>query len=256
MTNKNQPGIIIQARMGSTRLPGKMAMRFYDGKSLLEVVLNRLHEFLPDFRVVVATSISESDDYIAETSKRLGFRVFRGSESDVMLRFIRAAEEFNIEQIIRICADNPFIQQKYIHQLVNYNVDSIDGYVGFRLNGMIPAIKTHFGFFSERVSVKALKSIYNDDLDIFYREHVTNYFYSDENSGIPVQWIDLNYPESYLNKFRFTIDTKSDFNIANRIYKQMKEHHGNGSERQLFEYVASQPEILNKMNNSIKKNEK
>jgi spore coat polysaccharide biosynthesis protein SpsF (cytidylyltransferase family) len=89
----------------------------------------------------------------------MGVLVFRGSEEDVMSRFIGAAEENGLETIIRICADNPFIQPDYVRHLMNYNEDLSFDYVGFRLNNNQPAIKTHLGFFPERVELKALKSI-------------------------------------------------------------------------------------------------
>jgi spore coat polysaccharide biosynthesis protein SpsF len=256
MNQRKRKGIIIQARMGSSRLPGKMKKQFFDGKSLLEVVLERLKSFLQDLPVVMATSDSEADNYIAEKSESLGLKVHKGSETDVMHRFIGAAEEFDIDQIIRICADNPFIQPGYVDQLVSYNSNSGNGYVGFRLNGKLPAIKTHFGFFPERISLEALKSVYKPGLSMIYREHVTNFFYSDENTAIPVEWIDLDFPDEFVKNRRFTIDTEKDFQIADKMYKYLNQNDKAGTVNEVFEYVESNPALITEMKESIIENEK
>jgi spore coat polysaccharide biosynthesis protein SpsF len=256
MNQKKRKGIIIQARMGSSRLPGKMKKKFFDGKTLLEVVLERLGGFSKKVKVVMATTDAEPDNYIAEKSASLGFEVYRGSETDVMRRFIGAAEEFEIDQIIRVCADNPFIQPAYVDQLVSYNSNFDNGYVGFRLNGTIPAIKTHFGFFPERISLEAIKSIYNPGLNMIYREHVTNYFYSEDNVAIPVEWIDLDFPVEFVRNRRFTIDTANDFQIAEKIYKYLIQNDKAGTVNEVFEFVESNPAIVTEMEKSIIENEK
>jgi spore coat polysaccharide biosynthesis protein SpsF len=256
MCKKKRKGIIIQARMGSARLPGKMGEKFFDGKTLLEVVLQRLNGFSKEIPVVVATTGSQPDNYIADKSASLGFKVHRGSETDVMQRFIGAAEEFDIDQIIRVCADNPFIQPAYIDQLVSYNSNFENGYVGFRLNSAMPAIKTHFGFFPERISLEAMKSIYQPDLNMFYREHVTNYFYSDENVTVPVEWIDLDFPVEFVKNRRFTVDTEKDFQIADKIYTYLNKNDKMGTVNEVFEFVESNPDIVTEMKVSIVENEK
>lgn len=256
MKSQNSIGIIVQARMGSSRLPGKMGREFYDGNSLLEIVIKRILLVSSELPVVIATTKSKRDDYIANTSKKLGVSVFRGSEEDVMSRFIGAAEEYQLDKIIRICADNPFIQPKYIRQLINYNKDLTADYVGFRLNKKQPGIQTHLGFFPEWISLQALKDIHDSNLDSKYKEHVTNYFYSSENNRFSVKWIDLNYPQYILEQTRLTIDVESDFEITDNLYRYFNEQKMIGNDDEIITYLREHPLILKEMENNIRENEK
>jgi len=256
MNKERSIGIVVQARMGSSRLPGKMGRKFYDGNSLLEIVLERLISVADSVPVIVATTVKSADDYIEQTSKSMGVTVFRGSEEDVMSRFIGAAEEHGLETIIRICADNPFIQPGYVRQLMNYNEDLSADYVGFRLNKNQPAIKTHLGFFPERVELKALKSIHDSGVDSHFREHVTNFFYSNENKQFTVNWIDLNYPEEVIDNVRLTIDVERDFKISDQIYQYFRENEIPDSDSEIIKYLKGQPLLLERMKENIRENEK
>ena len=253
---KRSTGIVVQARMGSSRLPGKMGRKFYDGKTLLEIVLERLKTESFGIPVVVATTEKSNDNFIANASKKMGVPVFRGSEDDVMARFIGAAEEHNFKTIIRICADNPFIQPKYIRQLINYNEDLPSDYVGFRLNKKLPAIKTHLGFFPERVELEALKKIHGAGVSLFYREHVTNFFYSSDNKTFSIGWIDLDYEAIVVEQMRLTIDIDEDFEIADRLYQYFREQEIDDSDKNIIDYVKMQPLLLKNMKENIRENEK
>ena len=256
MGSENKLGIIVQARMGSSRLPGKMGRKFYNGKSLLEIVIERILSASGNLPVVIATTKGSIDDYIVNTSKNSGALVFRGSEEDVMSRFIGAADMYQLNTLIRICADNPFIQPKYIKQLINYNKDLTADYVGFRLNKTHPGIKTHLGFFPERVKLKALKEVYKPGLDSKYKEHVTNYFYSRDNEKYLVNWIELNYPPNVLEEVRLTIDVEGDFVVSDKLYKYLNENGMEGDDVEIIKYLREHPSILREMKTSIIKNEK
>jgi len=252
----NNLGIVIQARMGSSRLPGKMAKKFFDGKTLLEIVIERILSVSGHVPVVIATTNNSIDDYIAETSNNLGVSVFRGNEEDVMSRYIGAAGEYKLNTLIRICADNPFIQPKFIRQLINYNDDLTADYVGFRLNETHPGIKTHLGFFPEWVKLKALKEVHASGVDSVYKEHVTNYFYSDKNKKYTLKWIELSYPRFVVEEARLTIDTESDFKISEKLYKFFSENNMDGNDDEIIQYLNEHPLILKEMKNNIIKNEK
>lgn len=100
-------GIIIQARMGSTRLPGKILKKFDGEKTLLETLLENLHK-VSGVKVIVATSVNANNDQLENFLLEKGELVYRGSESDVLDRFIQAAEINHVYGIVRICSDNPF----------------------------------------------------------------------------------------------------------------------------------------------------
>jgi len=249
-------GIIIQARMGSSRLPGKMGKVFYDGKSLLDVILDRLQLFSDRVQVIVATSQNEADDFIVNTARRKGIKVYRGSEENVLNRFVEAADHFGIDTIIRICADNPFIQLDFIENLIKSNYESVADYVGYRVNGEVPAIKTHVGFFPELVTKQSLKKLDTSDPEPFYKEHVTNYFYSKENSEFSVEWIDIEYPKEVIKNIRLTIDTEQDFELVNGVYEYLNENEIPFTDEEILEYLYRKPMLTEKMKESIEQNEK
>ena len=222
----------------------------------MEIVTDRLLPLSEKVPLIIATTENKIDDYIAELSEKKGLPVFRGSEEDVLGRFIGAAEKFNLTYIIRICADNPFMQPQFVKQLMNYNKNSKVDYVGFRLNQKIPAIKTHLGFFPELVRLQALKSIDSPELAKAYREHVTNYFYTEENQVFSTKWIDQTYPEDVLNSIRLTIDTGEDFEIASRIYRYFREHSLESTDKNIIRYVFEKSYLIEEMSRSIKQNEK
>jgi spore coat polysaccharide biosynthesis protein SpsF len=253
---KNKPGIIVQARMGSTRLPGKMAREFYNGTSLLEIVLSRLKTIAEEHRVIVATTVAEQDTFIVKTAEKLDLGVFRGSENNVLARFTGAAEMYGITRIIRVCADNPFIQLKYIEKLLAYQTDSSVGYAGYLLNNFLPGIKSHLGFFPELVTLEALKKIDQTDLTSEYREHVTNYFYGPDNDTVPVEWIHLHYDQNILESVRLTIDTEDDFQIAGEIYNYLVTNGKEADENEIFAFISNNPRLLREMELVRKKNEK
>lgn len=98
-------GIIIQARLGSVRLPKKITKPFYREKNILEIILNKLSSKL-DTQIILATTTNPIDDKIEEIGAKYGTNMYRGSEVDVLKRFIEAAEYNNISKIVRVCAES------------------------------------------------------------------------------------------------------------------------------------------------------
>jgi len=208
----------IQARMGSSRLPGKMAMTLPDGKSLLEAVLSRLaqHKITP----VLLTTREVADDSLAELAKVYQIAVFRGDEKNVLHRFTQAAEAFGLasnEFVLRICADNPFLSHYIIDQtLMACTLNPAKDYISFGHAGK-PGIKHHTGIFVEAVKISALQSVLQLDND-WYNEHVTIGIYENPKKydiqikEIPVDW------HPYFNKIRLTIDDINDWNFCLQAY--------------------------------------
>ena len=110
-------GIIIQARLGSTRLPGKILKEFYRGKTLLETVISNLRK-AGNAKIIVATSTNPNNDKLETFLKERDIIVFRGSEDDVLSRFIGAAEANHVDGIVRICSDNPFLDWHGVAELI------------------------------------------------------------------------------------------------------------------------------------------
>jgi spore coat polysaccharide biosynthesis protein SpsF len=110
---------IVQARMGSSRFPGKM-LATLGNISILEWVFQRLSRATYLDEIVLATSIDKENDVLENIANRCGVRVFRGSESDVLGRFVSAADHAKATNIVRVCADNPFIDPIEVDRLVNF----------------------------------------------------------------------------------------------------------------------------------------
>ncbi|HEY4372677.1 MAG TPA: NTP transferase domain-containing protein [Burkholderiales bacterium] len=116
-------GIIIQARMGSTRLPGKV-LREIAGTPLLGRILDRLEYLRHPATVVVATSTEARDDAIAAYCAQRGAHVFRGSESNVLERYYLCARQYGFDQVIRMTADNPFTDIEELDRLIELHLSS------------------------------------------------------------------------------------------------------------------------------------
>lgn len=252
--------IIIQARTGSTRLPNKMLTPFHQGKGILQILLERIkNEFPDDFdKIIVATTTNSGDDKIVELCERLNVSYFRGSEDDVLQRFIDAAKHFGADKIVRICADNVFLDIKLLRVLYeNLGKNDCD-YLSYCKSDGTPSIKTHYGFWSEGTTLKSLESIVDATDDKLYHEHVTNYIYSHPNYyTIHLQKIDETIAgiEKH-DDFRLTIDTADDFQISQEIYSFLYENSVPMTSENIVKHVVSHPEYLKKMREIINQNTK
>ena len=112
-------GIIIQARLGSTRLPGKVTLPFYNGKGILELIIDNLSSNFKNTPIIIATTNRQNDDEIFKLANDKNIKCFRGSENNVLDRFIHAAEYFGLTEIIRVCSDNPFLNISSLKFLIN-----------------------------------------------------------------------------------------------------------------------------------------
>jgi len=110
-------GIIVQARVTSTRLPSKV-LEDLDGVPLLEFLINRLRLVNQDIKIIVATTRDQEDDIITKLCDRVGIPYYRGSRENVLKRYVQCAQEFNINKIIRVCSDCPFISIRGIEELI------------------------------------------------------------------------------------------------------------------------------------------
>ena len=246
-------GIIIQARMGSTRLPGKILRKFYGENTLLEIVLNNLHKV--GVKVIVATSVSQSNDQLEVFLREKGELVYRGSENDVLDRFIKAAEINDIDGIVRICSDNPFMDWHGVSQLVENAKSSDADYIGFRINNK-PSILTHFGFWGEYVTLKALKKVASTTSEGSpAHEHVTYHVYTHPEE-YKCEWIACPDFLHGRDDIRLTIDTPIDMINAQRVYADLKNKNMDFTIQDVVEYLDTHQDIKESMKSSIIKNKK
>lgn len=247
-------GIIVQARMGSTRLPGKILKKFYGEDTLLETLLNKLHT-IAGVKVIVATSINENNDELETFLLNKRELVFRGSENDVLDRFIKAAEANNIDGIVRICSDNPFIDLHSIDALIEKANTSDADYIGFCINEK-PSILTHFGFWGEYVTLISLKRVASTTEKASpAHEHVTYYIYNHPEE-YKCEWIECPDYLQGRDDIRLTIDTLDDLTNALKVYSDLMIKDDNFSLQDVVTYLDEHEDIKQNMLKNISQNEK
>jgi spore coat polysaccharide biosynthesis protein SpsF len=244
-------GIIIQARVGSSRLPKKMILPFFQNeKTILELIIIRMKSYFPSIPIIVATSNNQIDLPIIDVAKKYKVHYFSGNEENVLDRFIKAANKFSLNFIVRICGDNPFISPKYLKDIINSNMEDND-YTSFQINKNTPAIKSHLGLFGEIVQTKALLKVNTLTKEKIYREHVTNFIYSNPDI-FRCNFLKLPEEVQAIIDVRLTVDTIEDFHITQEIYHDLYASSFEFDEALLFNYLKHRPDFLTRM--KIQKN--
>ena len=245
-------GIIIQARLGSTRLPGKILKEFYGGKTLLEIVISNLQK--TGAKIIVATSVNPNNDKLETFLNERNITVYRGSEDDVLSRFIGAAEVNSIEGIVRICSDNPFLDWHGVEALIDKANTSDADYIGFRINDT-PSIKTHFGFWGEYVTLNALKQVAATTDEKAAHEHVTIHIYTHPEE-YKCEWIEAPDYLQGRNDIRLTVDNPEDFENAQKAFVTLHEADSNFGLEDVVKYIDSNVEMKESMKKMIANNQK
>ena len=246
-------GIIIQARTGSTRMPGKVIRPFFQEQTILDLLLEKAKKI--NLPTVLATTENQSDDHICELTAKHQVPFFRGSENDVLDRFIQAARKFGFSKIIRICADNPFLDLSGLQLLADAFEQSDADYLGIQLAGNKPSILTHFGFWAEAVRLDALEKAASLTSDKLYREHVTNYIYSHPDI-FHIDFIPADQLVFLRTDIRLTLDTAEDFEIQKQIFASISNENPNFGIREIVFWLDRNPVILETMKKEILKNQK
>jgi spore coat polysaccharide biosynthesis protein SpsF len=251
----NKTKIIIQARTGSTRLPQKMILPFYENEGIFSLLLKKLTSAFDKNDIILATSINPNNDILVETAKYYGVNYFRGSENDVLQRFIDAAKEFDAENIIRVCADNPFLDVFYIELLLEkfekFNCD----YLSYITSDGTPSIKTHYGFWAEAVKLSALEKVRELTDENLYHEHVTNFIYANRDI-FDVKFFEIIPQIDKHKDIRLTIDTQVDFDIQKEIFNKLNSYIPNFTSLNIIDFLEDNPHYLEIMKNEILKNQK
>ena len=156
----------------------------------------------------------KDDDILCEIAKKNGIDYFRGSENDVLKRFLYAGNHFNIENIVRVCADRPFIDPSLIDSLVeNFFTEKVDLLFNHKSDHLN---YWPIGFGAEIFKIKILNEIYNKKISNYYKEHVTLYLYESGNYNIKSDNSSLEAMNLNLLG-KFDLDTESDLRKLKRI---------------------------------------
>ncbi len=215
-------GIIIQARQGAHRLPGKMLKPFYGEKGILELILEKICRRFPNVPVIVATTTNHQDDVILEICNSHKVICFRGSETNVLDRFIQSATLHRLDKIIRVCADNPFIDLEGVASLMALFENNKFDYGAFQTSDGKPTILSHYGFWAEATTLEALRKVAQLTQEPFYLEHVTNYMYQNPQE-FELCFLKIPSEIEAVKNIRLTVDTLEDFYLAQTIFNRQKE---------------------------------
>ena len=249
----NNIGIIIQARMGSTRLPKKILKVFYGGKTLLDTVIGNLQK-TGCTKIVVATSVNPNNDELESYLHERNISIYRGSEDDVLSRFIGAAEANGIDGIVRICSDNPFLDWHGVAALIEKAKTNTADYIGYRINNT-PSIKTHFGFWGEYVTLDALKRVAATTNEKPAHEHVTIHIYTHPEE-YKCKWIECPEFLQGRNDIRLTVDNIEDFQNAQEVFKTLYEANPDFGLAEVVSYIDEHAELRDSMKQMIENNQK
>jgi spore coat polysaccharide biosynthesis protein SpsF len=206
--------LIIQARMGSSRLPGKMLMPLLDNKSMLYWIVNRLQLNSRIKHLVVATSQSAEDLAIVAECKKLNIPCVQGSEWDVLSRFYQAALSYPADWIIRVCGDSPLINADIIDFVIDQKIALQCDYFS---NGNEPPQFVEDGFCAEIFDFAHLQEAFEKADWLSEREHVTPYI--KKNKNIIHAW--AQFRKDY--RYKLSVDTLTDFQNVQWIFNQFKD---------------------------------
>lgn len=204
---------IIQARLGSKRLPGKV-LRELAGRPMIHWVVDRISKCKTVDAVVVATTRHEHDDRLVGYCNELGWNVVRGSENDVLSRYVLAAEKYEAGRIVRITADCPLIDPEIVDQVVNKLAeDNRNDYA----SNFFPKRFFPRGLDAEAFTMAALEKVDQLSIEAKFREHVTLKIYS-QPEGFRITSVCNSKDQSNL---RWTVDCLEDFELVSKIVNHM-----------------------------------
>ncbi len=230
---------IIQARMQSTRLPGKV-LREIAGKPMLEHVVERTAAASLVDDVMVATSQAAADQALLEYCQQMGWTAIAGDEHDVLGRYVLAARESAAEQIVRITSDCPLIDPELIDQVIARGqlsrADYCCNFFPFR----------HFprGLDCEFLTVKTLERVHQLAVESRHREHVTLFLYDQQltrTNARPDFTLDGIVADQDWSQHRWTVDTGEDLQLIRTIYETFGETVFGW--RDVLSLVQSRPEL-------------
>ncbi len=234
---------IIQARMSSSRLPGKVLTNLA-GKPMLWHVVNRTALAREVDQVVVATSIRAEDDAIAEFCKYRGIYCFRGSLEDVLDRYYRCAQEIRADNILRVTADCPLLDADVLDRLIRFFKNG--GY-DFASTG-VDRVTFPDGISVELFTMEVLEHVWQKATLKSEREHVMPYLHKHPGKFK----IGEIHHETDLSMLRWTVDEKEDLEFARRIYGEFQQEYFGLEE--IMNLLLQKPE-LNRINSHFLRDE-
>ena len=233
---------ILQGRMGSTRLPGKVMLPL-QGKPMIQCVFDRLSRCKCIDYIVVATSLLAEDDIVADHFTSQGVKVFRGSLGDPLDRYYNAAKHHQIKHVVRAMADCPFIDPNLLDQLAEVYFSG--GYDFCHLIGEFPS-----GLDTTMFTYDCLEKVWNEANKKSEREHITSYITNNPN----LFKIGTYEPLHGLYHHRWVVDHPIDYEFAKAVYGGLEQLNNKFGWEDITQFLEHRPEIFD-LNSKIKRDE-
>lgn len=235
---------IIQARLGSTRLPEKVLLSLGD-KTVLEQVVSRVRECRLINEVIVATTIEKQDLKIVNLCSGKGINVFCGSEDDVLDRYYQAAKLYKPDHVVRITSDCPFIDPDIMEKIIKFHIEKDCDYTSNTLEETYPD-----GLDVEVFKFSALEKSWSEAILKSEREHVTP-FMKKHKEIFTLENIKCEY--DYSSK-RWTLDEDRDYDLILKIHNALFQENGIYKMNDILNFLKKNPDLEN-LNNNIIRNE-
>ncbi len=230
---------IIQARTGSTRLPGKVLLPLA-GKTVLEHVVERTASAKSLDEVIVATTLKNEDIPIVKLMSNRGFKVFTGSEKDVLDRYYQCARLSKANHIVRVTSDCPFVDPEIIERLIKKHIDS-----GADITRNMNCIH---GFEVEIFTFSMLKRAWKNARYLSEREHVSPYMLKHAE-----KFESISIPEDRYG-VRLTLDYKEDYLVIKEVFEALYKEKKDFRYTDVLRFIEERPEVF-KLNSHIERDE-
>ncbi len=243
---------LIQARLGSTRRPGKTLTPIKGDITLLESVHSRVLQAKEAQKdtIYVLTSNSSQDDPLVTFMEERGIRYGRGSEQDVYGRFrdFLAIQNPKPDYVIRVCCDNPFLDPEFIDEMTDFlkSTDEHPEYITHMDSTGHSSMATHYGFFTEAISYESYMRANDMDLTEIEREHVTPHFYKSGKFSTHFLPMPLELEQ---HPYRFTVDTEDDLRVVRTVAAELPDTF---SYRDVIATAQKYPELMKIMAERVK----
>lgn len=250
---KDKVVALIQARMGSTRLPGKI-LKNLEGKPVIWHIWDRLRRVKQIDEVVIATSVEEANNVLIECLDKYRIKYFRGSEDNVLDRFYKAARNSKADVVIRVTADCPLIDPYWVSKAIQKILDdpSID-YLGLPTGAGVLHEKINKlpdGLDTEVFKYEALKKAWKEATDKLDRsEAVTSYIWRNKEKFRTA----TIYPDTDYGYLRWTLDTLEDYTFIKTVYKELYRKNSDFNMNDVLELLKRMPELVEVNKTAINK---
>ena len=235
---------ILQARMSSSRLPGKVLKPIL-GKPMIQYEIERIRKSRHIDKLVLATSDDAADDCLVNMCKLHNINVFRGSLQDVLDRYYQCAKQYQAKYIVRLTGDCPVIDWTIIDQVIEKHIEDGNDYTSNTLNPTYPD-----GLDVEVFNFSAIEDAWNKAQLLSEREHVTPYIYKNPQKfklGCLKNNIDLS-------ALRWTVDEHEDFLFITQIYERLYPVNKDFLMKDVVDLIKQIPD-LSAINSGFQRNE-